>query len=91
MKRETQNFNVPFLMKVPDGLEMCVRLMLPGEVSLVHSTAAYAYDKFARYVKVTRNSRFRVRFACPKGVLISDALSNVWEQSSCRFLLNLRL
>ncbi|CAM6085286.1 unnamed protein product [Calypogeia fissa] len=33
---------------VPEGLEMSVRLMLPGEISLVNSTSTYAYDKFAR-------------------------------------------
>ncbi|XP_020112955.1 peptidyl-prolyl cis-trans isomerase PASTICCINO1 isoform X1 [Ananas comosus] len=31
---------------VPEGLEMCVRLMLPGEVSLVTCPPDYAYDKF---------------------------------------------
>ncbi|RZC78438.1 hypothetical protein C5167_002626 [Papaver somniferum] len=33
---------------VPEGLEMCVRLMLPGEVALVTCPPDYAYDKFAR-------------------------------------------
>ncbi|XP_058214897.1 peptidyl-prolyl cis-trans isomerase PASTICCINO1 [Rhododendron vialii] len=33
---------------VPEGLEMCVRLMLPGEISLVTCPPDYAYDKFAR-------------------------------------------
>lgn len=33
---------------VPEGLEMCVRLMLPGEISLVTSPPDYAYDKFER-------------------------------------------
>ncbi|XP_064947156.1 peptidyl-prolyl cis-trans isomerase PASTICCINO1-like isoform X2 [Musa acuminata AAA Group] len=33
---------------VPEGLEMCVRLMLPGEISLVTCPPDYAYDKFTR-------------------------------------------
>ncbi|CAA7389808.1 unnamed protein product [Spirodela intermedia] len=35
---------------VPEGLEMCVRLMLPGEIALVTCPPDYAYDKFARPV-----------------------------------------
>ncbi|KAH7866213.1 hypothetical protein Vadar_017216 [Vaccinium darrowii] len=37
---------------VPEGLEMCVRLMLPGEISLVTCPPDYAYDKFARPASV---------------------------------------
>ncbi|XP_010269697.1 PREDICTED: peptidyl-prolyl cis-trans isomerase PASTICCINO1 [Nelumbo nucifera] len=33
---------------VPEGLEMCVRLMLPGEMALVTCPPDYAYDKFPR-------------------------------------------
>ncbi|KAL2610005.1 hypothetical protein R1flu_028578 [Riccia fluitans] len=33
---------------VPEGLEMSVRLMLPGEISVITSTSKYAYDKFPR-------------------------------------------
>ncbi|KAK9158926.1 hypothetical protein Scep_005500 [Stephania cephalantha] len=33
---------------VPEGLEMCVRLMLPGEIALVTCPPDYAYDKFSR-------------------------------------------
>lgn len=33
---------------VPEGLEMCCRLMLPGEVALVTCPPDYAYDKFPR-------------------------------------------
>ncbi|XP_039136399.1 peptidyl-prolyl cis-trans isomerase PASTICCINO1 [Dioscorea cayenensis subsp. rotundata] len=33
---------------VPEGLEMCVRLMLPGEISVVTCPPDYAYDKFLR-------------------------------------------
>ncbi|KAL4354029.1 hypothetical protein GQ457_06G006560 [Hibiscus cannabinus] len=33
---------------VPEGFEMCVRLMLPGEVALVTCPPDYAYDKFSR-------------------------------------------
>ncbi|KAK9123817.1 hypothetical protein Sjap_013419 [Stephania japonica] len=33
---------------VPEGLEMCVRLMLPGEIALVTCPPDYAYDKISR-------------------------------------------
>ncbi|KAJ7558926.1 hypothetical protein O6H91_04G061800 [Diphasiastrum complanatum] len=36
------------LEKVPEGLEMCVKLMLPGELALVSSVSGFAYDKFPR-------------------------------------------
>mgnify|MGYP002776852506 CR=1 FL=1 len=38
------------ILQVPEGLEMCVKLMLPGEVAMVTSTSQYAYDKFPRCV-----------------------------------------
>ncbi|OMO97342.1 hypothetical protein COLO4_14681 [Corchorus olitorius] len=34
--------------QVPEGFEMCVRLMLPGEIALVTCPPDYAYDKFSR-------------------------------------------
>uniref|UniRef100_A0A2P2M4I0 peptidylprolyl isomerase n=1 Tax=Rhizophora mucronata TaxID=61149 RepID=A0A2P2M4I0_RHIMU len=34
--------------RVPEGFEMCVRLMLPGEIALVTCPPDYAYDKFLR-------------------------------------------
>ena len=34
--------------QVPEGLESSIRLMLPGERAVVHSSAKYAYDKFPR-------------------------------------------
>lgn len=37
---------------VPEGLEMCCRLMLPGEVALVTCPPDYAYDKFPRPANV---------------------------------------
>ncbi|XP_057992162.1 peptidyl-prolyl cis-trans isomerase PASTICCINO1 isoform X2 [Hevea brasiliensis] len=37
---------------VPEGFEMCVRLMLPGEIALVTCPPDYAYDKFRRPVNV---------------------------------------
>lgn len=37
---------------VPQGFEMCVRLMLPGEISLVTCPPDYAYDKFERPANV---------------------------------------
>ncbi|KAF9665135.1 hypothetical protein SADUNF_Sadunf16G0090600 [Salix dunnii] len=38
--------------RVPEGFEMCVRLMLPGEVALVTCPPDYAYDKFTRPTNV---------------------------------------
>ncbi|XP_031127990.1 peptidyl-prolyl cis-trans isomerase PASTICCINO1 [Ipomoea triloba] len=37
---------------VPEGFEMCVRLMLPGEIALVTCPPDYAYDKFERPANV---------------------------------------
>lgn len=37
---------------VPEGFEMCTRLMLPGETSLVTCPPDYAYDKFPRPAEV---------------------------------------
>ncbi|XP_016491520.2 peptidyl-prolyl cis-trans isomerase PASTICCINO1-like isoform X1 [Nicotiana tabacum] len=37
---------------VPQGFEMCVRLMLPGEIALVTWPPDYAYDKFERPANV---------------------------------------
>ncbi|XP_075647533.1 peptidyl-prolyl cis-trans isomerase PASTICCINO1-like [Castanea sativa] len=37
---------------VPEGFEMCVRLMLPGEIALVTCPPDYAYDKFPRPANV---------------------------------------
>ncbi|GAB2225089.1 hypothetical protein Drorol1_Dr00005875 [Drosera rotundifolia] len=34
--------------RVPEGFEMCVRLMLPGEIAMVTCPPDYAYDKFPR-------------------------------------------
>lgn len=34
--------------QVPEGFELCVRLMLPGEMALVTCPPDYAYDKFPR-------------------------------------------
>lgn len=42
----SETFNL--CVKVPEGFEMCVRLMLPGEIALVICPPDYAYDKFAR-------------------------------------------
>ncbi|KAL6534325.1 G1/S-specific cyclin pas1 [Orobanche hederae] len=33
---------------VPEGFEMCTRLMLPGEIALITCPPDYAYDKFPR-------------------------------------------
>lgn len=37
---------------VPEGFEMCVRLMVPGEIALVTCPPDYAYDKFKRPANV---------------------------------------
>ncbi|KAL1549178.1 G1/S-specific cyclin pas1 [Salvia divinorum] len=37
---------------VPEGFEMCTRLMLPGEIALVTCPPDYAYDKFPRPANV---------------------------------------
>ncbi|KAL4651235.1 hypothetical protein ACB092_01G144700 [Castanea dentata] len=37
---------------VPEGFEMCVRLMLPGEIALVTCPPDYAYNKFPRPANV---------------------------------------
>ncbi|KAK4359992.1 hypothetical protein RND71_022221 [Anisodus tanguticus] len=41
---------------VPQGFEMSVRLMLPGEVSLVTCPPDYAYDKFERPANVPEDA-----------------------------------
>ncbi|KZV53412.1 hypothetical protein F511_10198 [Dorcoceras hygrometricum] len=41
---------------VPEGFEMCTRLMLPGEIALVTCPPDYAYDKFHRPDKVPQGS-----------------------------------
>lgn len=41
--------NFYFSLQVPEGFEMCVRLMLPGEIALVTCPPDYAYDKFSRW------------------------------------------
>ncbi|KAL0916251.1 hypothetical protein M5K25_013744 [Dendrobium thyrsiflorum] len=37
---------------VPEGFEMCVRLMLPGEISVITCPPDYAYDRFKRPANV---------------------------------------
>jgi hypothetical protein len=37
-----------FSLQVPEGFELCVRLMLPGEMAIVTCPPDYAYDKFPR-------------------------------------------
>ncbi|KAG1337803.1 peptidyl-prolyl cis-trans isomerase PASTICCINO1 [Cocos nucifera] len=44
---------------VPEGFEMCVRLMLPGEISLVTCPPDYAYDKFTRPSNVPEGAYVR--------------------------------
>ncbi|KAK1265753.1 Peptidyl-prolyl cis-trans isomerase PASTICCINO1 [Acorus gramineus] len=57
---------------VPEGLEMCVRLMLPGEVAIVTCPPDYAYDKFARPANVPEDAYVQweielLGFEMPKG------------------------
>ncbi|XP_059667885.1 peptidyl-prolyl cis-trans isomerase PASTICCINO1 isoform X1 [Cornus florida] len=44
---------------VPEGLEMCVRLMLPGELALVTCPPDYAYDKFPRPANVPEGAHIQ--------------------------------
>ncbi|CAA2991964.1 peptidyl-prolyl cis-trans isomerase PASTICCINO1 [Olea europaea subsp. europaea] len=41
---------------VPEGFEMCTRLMLPGEIALVTCPPDYAYDKFPRPANVPQGA-----------------------------------
>ncbi|KAK1563594.1 hypothetical protein Q3G72_029727 [Acer saccharum] len=44
---------------VPEGFEMCVRLMLPGELALVTCPPDYAYDKFPRPANVPEGAHIQ--------------------------------
>ncbi|KAH0884973.1 hypothetical protein HID58_061069 [Brassica napus] len=44
---------------VPEGFEMCTRLMLPGEIALVTCPPDYAYDKFPRPPGVPEGAHVR--------------------------------
>ncbi|XP_002528185.2 peptidyl-prolyl cis-trans isomerase PASTICCINO1 [Ricinus communis] len=44
---------------VPEGFEMCVRLMLPGEIALVTCPPDYAYDKFQRPANVPEGAHIQ--------------------------------
>ncbi|CAN1849949.1 Peptidyl-prolyl cis-trans isomerase PASTICCINO1 [Linum perenne] len=44
---------------VPEGFEMSVRLMLPGELALVTCPPDYAYDKFTRPVNVPEGAHIQ--------------------------------
>ncbi|KAK4396182.1 Peptidyl-prolyl cis-trans isomerase PASTICCINO1 [Sesamum angolense] len=44
---------------VPEGFEMCARLMLPGEIALVTCPPDYAYDKFPRPDKVPQGAHIQ--------------------------------
>lgn len=35
---------------MPEGFEMCTRLMLPGEIASVTCPPDYAYNKFPRFI-----------------------------------------
>lgn len=56
---------------VPEGLEMCIRLMLPNEIALISSTSDYAYDKFKRPENVPEGANIQwevelLEFKMPK-------------------------
>ncbi|WCJ19171.1 FKBP-type peptidyl-prolyl cis-trans isomerase family protein [Euphorbia peplus] len=56
---------------VPEGFEMSVRLMLPGEIALVTCPPDYAYDKFQRPANVPEGAHIQweielVSFEMPK-------------------------
>ncbi|XP_061376352.1 peptidyl-prolyl cis-trans isomerase PASTICCINO1 [Gastrolobium bilobum] len=56
---------------VPEGFEMCVRLMLPGEIALVTCPPDYAYDKFPRPLNVPEGAHIQweielIAFEMPK-------------------------
>ncbi|XP_024532699.1 peptidyl-prolyl cis-trans isomerase PASTICCINO1 [Selaginella moellendorffii] len=42
---------------VPEGLEICIKLMLPGELALITCSPEYAYDKFPRPKLVPENAQ----------------------------------
>ncbi|KAK9920526.1 hypothetical protein M0R45_029081 [Rubus argutus] len=44
---------------VPEGFEICVRLMLPGEIALVTCPPDYAYDKFPRPANVPEGAHIQ--------------------------------
>ncbi|KAL0451089.1 UNVERIFIED_CONTAM: Peptidyl-prolyl cis-trans isomerase PASTICCINO1 [Sesamum latifolium] len=44
---------------VPEGFEMCTRLMLPGEIALVTCPPDYAYDKFPRPDRVPQGAHIQ--------------------------------
>ncbi|KAF2301335.1 hypothetical protein GH714_022869 [Hevea brasiliensis] len=44
---------------VPEGFEMCVRLMLPGEIALVTCPPDYAYDKFQRPANIPEGAHIQ--------------------------------
>ncbi|XP_027075538.1 peptidyl-prolyl cis-trans isomerase PASTICCINO1 isoform X1 [Coffea arabica] len=56
---------------VPEGFEMCVRLMLPGELAVVTCPPEYAYDKFQRPANVPEGAHIQweielLEFEMPK-------------------------
>ncbi|GJP61084.1 hypothetical protein CLOP_g18290 [Closterium sp. NIES-67] len=58
--------------RLPEALEASIRLMLPGEVALVSSTAQYAYESFPRPEGVPEGARVQWEvelfgFEAPKG------------------------
>ncbi|KAF2301306.1 hypothetical protein GH714_022528 [Hevea brasiliensis] len=71
---------------VPEGFEMCVRLMLPGEIALVTCPPDYAYDKFQRPANIPEGAIFNGKLS----YLVLRCLRKVHMNSYCRIGLVLR-
>ncbi|KAL6142200.1 hypothetical protein ACLB2K_060483 [Fragaria x ananassa] len=74
---------------VPEGFEMCVRLMLPGEIALVTCPPDYAYDKFARPANVPEGAHIQweielLGFEMPKDWTGLDFISIMDEAEKIR-------
>ncbi|KAH9605321.1 hypothetical protein KSS87_022449 [Heliosperma pusillum] len=55
---------------VPEGFEMCVRLMLPGEIALVTCPPDYAYDKFPRSTPIRDSHQLVKPAGVPAGAYV---------------------
>uniref|UniRef100_A0A7N0VHY8 peptidylprolyl isomerase n=1 Tax=Kalanchoe fedtschenkoi TaxID=63787 RepID=A0A7N0VHY8_KALFE len=75
---------------VPEGFEMCVRLMLPGELAIVTCPPDYAYDKFPRPPNVPEGSHVNweielLGFETPKDWTGLDFKSIMEEADKIKF------
>ncbi|AES88468.2 putative peptidylprolyl isomerase [Medicago truncatula] len=74
---------------VPEGFELCVRLMLPGEMALVTCPPDYAYDKFPRPSNVPEGAHIQweielLSFEMPKDWTGMDFKSIMNEAENIR-------